>query len=149
VFTSNPSPLVCTAATGRFTGGGRDIELGGLSITQGLELDCDLRHPNNLEINWAGHRFHLETFESVTCLLIGNPAPPVAPINEMIGLGTGRYDGVDGYTVAFTLIDNGEPGRSDRIAFSIYQTATPSNVVLSLPLQLLTKGNLQAHFDQH
>jgi hypothetical protein len=67
----------------------------------------------------------------------------------MIGLGTGRYDGVDGYTVAFTLIDNGEPGRSDKIAFSIYQTATPSHVVLSLPLQLLTKGNLQAHFDQH
>jgi hypothetical protein len=148
VFTSNPSPLVCTAATGRFTGGGRDIEVGGLSITQGLELDCDLRRPDTLEINWAGHRFHLETLESVTCLLIGNPKPPVAPINEMIGLGTGRYDGVDGYTVAFTLIDNGEPGRHDMIAFSVYQTANPGNVVLTLPLQSLTKGNLQAHFDQ-
>ena len=123
--------------------------MGGLSITQGLELDCDLRHPDTLEINWAGHHFHLETFGPVTCLLIGNPAPPVAPINEMIGFGTGRYDGVLGYTVSFTLIDNGEPGRSDMIALLIYQTTNPSNVVLNLPLQFLTKGNLQAHFDQN
>lgn len=148
VFTLNPSPLVCTPATGRFTGGGKDVEVGGLSITQGLELDCDLAQPDNLEINWAGHHFHLETLQSATCLLIGNPAPPVAPINEMIGSGVGRYDGMDGYTVSFTLIDNGEPGRSDMIGLLIYQTTEPSNVVLSLPLQLLTKGNLQAHFDQ-
>jgi hypothetical protein len=34
------------------------------------------------------------------------------------------------------------------LSFLIYETANPRNVVLSLPLQLLTKGNLQAHFDQ-
>ena len=91
---------------------------------------------------------HLKTLKSATCLLVGNPTPPVAPINQMIGLGTGRYNGADGYTVSFTLIDNGEPGRRDMLAFLIYETANPSNVVLSLPLQLLTKGNLQAHLDQ-
>ena len=148
VFTSSPSPLVCTTATGRFTGGGRRIEVSGLSITAGLELDCDLMPPNNLEINWAGNRFHLKTLKSATCLLVGNPTPPVAPINEMIAKGTGRYNGADGYSVSFTLIDNGEPGRRDMLAFLIYETANPSNVVLSLPLQLLTNGNLQAHFDQ-
>ncbi len=151
VFTSNPSPLVCTAATGRFTGGGRTLGVGGLSVTAGLELDCDLMKPNTLEINWGGgDHFHLKTLDTATCLLVGNPAPPVAPINEMIGLGTGRYDGADGYTVSFTLIDNGEPGKKkDMLSFLIYETANPSNVVLDLPLQLLTKGNLQAHFDQH
>ena len=149
VFTSNPSPLVCTAATGRFTGGGRNLGVGGLSVTAGLELDCDRTPPNNLQINWGGgDHFHMTNFQSVTCLLIGNPKPPVAPINKMIGLGTGRYNGADGYTVSFTLIDNGEPGRKDMLSFLIYETANPSNVVLSLPLQFLTKGNLQAHFDQ-
>ena len=144
----SPSQLVCNAATGRFTGGGRTIEAGALSITAGLELDCDLMKPDTLEINWAQHRFHLETLKSAVCILVGNPTPPVAPINEMIGAGTGRYDGAEGYSVAFTLIDNGEPGRKDMLAFSIYETANRKNVVLNLPLQLLTKGNLQAHFDQ-
>ena len=144
----SPSQLVCNAATGRFTGGGRTIEVGTLSVTAGLELDCDLMKPDTLEINWAHHRFHLATLKSAVCLLVGNPTPPVAPINEMMGVGTGRYDGADGYTVAFTLIDNGEPGRKDMLAFMIYETANTKNVVLTLPLQLLTKGNLQAHFDQ-
>jgi hypothetical protein len=136
-------------ATGRFTGGGRNLGVGGLSVTTGLELDCDLTPPNNLEINWGGgDRFHMEAFQTVTCLLIGNPKPPTAPINEMIGTGTGRYDGADGYTVSFTLIDNGEPGRKDMLSFLIYETANPANVVLDLPLQSLTKGNLQAHLDQ-
>jgi len=148
VFTSSPSPLVCTPETGRFTGGGRNIEIGNLSITAGLELDCDRMHQDTLEINWGGNHFHLLTLKRVSCFLVGNPAPPVAPINEMFGLGTGQYNGADGFTVSYELIDNGEPGRPDMAAFLIYETANPSNVVLSLPLQLLTKGNLQAHFDQ-
>ncbi len=66
----------------------------------------------------------------------------------MIGLGTGRYNGADGFTISYELIDNGEPGSHDMLSFLIYETANPRNVVLSLSLQLLTKGNLQAHFDQ-
>jgi hypothetical protein len=122
---------------------------GGTATTFGLELDCDLNHPNNLEINWAGHQFHMEDFASVICSLNGNPAPPSAPINTMVGTGTGRYDGGLGYTVQFTLIDNGEPGRNDEAAFLIYQTNNTSNIILSIPLQLLSDGNLQAHPDQH
>ena len=75
--------------------------------------------------------------------------PPAAPLNTMIGVGTGRYDGVDGYTVEFTLIDAGEPGTHDKIAILIHKTAAPGTVVLSLPLTTLTGGNLQAHPDQH
>jgi hypothetical protein len=143
------------SGTGRFTGGGKQVELGGLTITKGLELDCDLRPPNNLEINWtdgAGtHQFHMENFTSAVCSLNPDfsPVPPVAPINTMIGKGTGRFDGADGYTVEFTLEDHGEPGTQDRAGFKIYLTANPTQVVLNFPIQLLTKGNLQAHFDQN
>ena len=66
----------------------------------------------------------------------------------MVGVGTGDYDNTEGYTVEFTLIDAGEPGRNDKAAFKVYETANPSNVVLNFPLTVLTGGNLQAHFDQ-
>jgi hypothetical protein len=136
--------------TGRFTGGGKQIDVGGVSITKGLTIHCDLLLSNNLEINWAGHQFHMENHLSAQCF--DNPdidqKPPKAPLDTMIGVGTGRYDGVDGFTVEFTLIDAGEPGTQDEAAFKIYETANPSNVVLNLPLTFLTGGNLQAHFDQ-
>ena len=34
------------------------------------------------------------------------------------------------------------------MAIRIYETANPANVVLDVPLQMLTGGNLQAHYDQ-
>jgi hypothetical protein len=74
--------------------------------------------------------------------------PPDAPLDTLIGIGTGRYNGQDGFTIEFTLIDAGEPGREDLAAILIYETADPSNVVLNVPLQNLTGGNLQAHYDQ-
>jgi hypothetical protein len=55
---------------------------------------------------------------------------------------------VDGYTIQFTLVDAGEPGPNDSAALKIFETANPSNVVLNVPLQHLTGGNLQAHYDQ-
>jgi hypothetical protein len=150
-ITFDSTSFTCSTGTGRFTGGGKDIAANGVAITQGLELDCDLNPSNNLEINWAGHHFHMLNFLSAVCL--DDPTihqqPPAAPLNTMIGVGTGRYDGVDGYTVNFTLIDAGEPGRNDKIAILISKTASPGTVVLSLPLTALTGGNLQAHPDQH
>lgn len=138
-----------TCATGRFTGGGKELDLAnGVFVTQGFEVDCDLNPSNNLEVNWAGNHFHMENFLSAACSLVNNPAPPKAPINTLIGMGTGRYNGVDGYTVQFTLIDNGEPGTGDQIAITIYETTNTSNVVLSFGLTNLVGGNLQAHPDQ-
>jgi len=61
--------------------------------------------------------------------------PPEAPLDTLIGVGTGRYNGADGYTIEFTLVDYGEPGSSDQMAIRIFQTASPGNVVLNVPLQ--------------
>lgn len=148
----------CPAASGvgRFTGGGKQVtgtDANGnpVVVTKGFELDCDLHQPsNNLEINWTGgNHFHMESFNSAACSLAGNPKPPIAPVNTIIGSGTGRYNDMPGFTVVFELIDNGEPGKFDEAAFMVYETANPSNVVLTVPLGFIATGNVQAHVDQH
>ena len=119
-------------------------------ITRGLTIHCDLLLSNNLEINWdGGNNFHmLEHLETIACF--DDPAidqkPPSAPLDTLIGRGTGRLNGVDGYSIEFTLVDAGEPGTSDEMGFVI--TAPNGTVVLNVPVQHLTGGNLQAHFDQ-
>jgi hypothetical protein len=138
-------------AVGRFTGGGHQISVGGVRITRGLTIHCDLLLSNNLEVNWNGNQFHmLEHITTVACT--DDPDiiqfPPAAPLDTLIGVGTGRYNGEDGYTIEFTLVDAGEPGSNDQAALLIYETLNPLNVVLEVPLQVLTGGNLQAHYDQ-
>lgn len=146
-------PTDCTTplTNGRFTGGGFQVRIGAARITRGLTIHCDLLLSNNLEVNWGGDKFHMtEHLTTVTCsddpLII--QAPPPAPLDTLVGVGTGRYNGADGYTIEFTLVDYGEPGNLDRAALRIFETANPGNVVLNLPLQLLSGGNLQAHYDQ-
>jgi hypothetical protein len=137
---------------GRFTGGGFQVRVGAARITRGLTIHCDLLLSNNLEVNWGGNQFHMtEHLQSVACT--DDPAiiqdPPPAPIDTLIGIATGRYNGTAGYTIEFTLVDGGEPGtEADMAALRIFETANPGNVVLDLPLQLLSGGNLQAHYDQ-
>ena len=148
-------PSNCNPGTGRFTGGGKQVVVGVATVTKGFEVDCDLHQPsNNLEVNWmdasgGSHRFHMETFDSALCTLNGQPAPPKAPVNTIVASGTGRVDGVLGFTIQFTLIDNGEPGRNDQAGFLIFETANPANVVLAIPVLTVTTGNIQAHVDQH
>jgi hypothetical protein len=136
---------------GRFTGGGNQIRVDGVRVTRGLTIHCDLLLSNNLEVNWGGNSFHMtEHLETVACT--DDPAitqaPPPAPLDTLIGVGTGRYNNAAGYTVEFTLVDYGEPGSSDRMSIRIFQTSNPTNVVLDVPLQVLDGGNLQAHYDQ-
>lgn len=136
---------------GRFTGGGSQVRVGQARVTRGLTIHCDLELSNNLEVNWGGNRFHMtEHLQTVACT--DDPAiiqaPPPAPLDTLIGIGTGRYNNVDGYTIEFTMRDYGEPGRNDQMAILIYQTSNPTNVVLNVPLQVLSGGNLQAHYDQ-
>jgi hypothetical protein len=138
-------------AGGRFTGGGSQVRVGEARITRGLTIHCDLLLSNNLEVNWGGNKFHMtEHLTTVACT--DDPAiiqdPPPAPLDTLVGIGTGRYNGTDGYTIEFTLVDYGEPGSSDRAALRIYKTSDPAEVVLNLPLQVLSGGNLQAHYDQ-
>jgi hypothetical protein len=136
---------------GRFTGGGNQVEVAGVAkITRGLTIHCDLLLSNNLEINWdGGNNFHmLEHLNTIACF--DNPAieqkPPRAPLDTLIGHGTGRFNGVDGYDIVFTLIDAGEPGVADQMGFVI--TAPGGAVVINVPVSDLTGGNLQAHYDQ-
>lgn len=147
-------PTNCNPGTGRFTGGGKQVVVGVATVTKGFEVDCDMTQPsNNLEVNWmdasgGSHHFHMETFDSAECTLNGQPAPPKAPVNTIVASGTGRVDGVEGFTIQFTLIDNGEPGTNDKAGFLIFETANPSNVVLAIPVITVTTGNIQAHVDQ-
>lgn len=136
---------------GRFTGGGSQVRVGSARVTRGLTIHCDLLLSNNLEVNWGGNSFHMtEHLTTVACT--DDPAiiqaPPAAPLDTLVGVGTGRYNNADGYTIHFTLVDYGEPGSLDRAALLIFETANPANVVLNVPLQVLSGGNLQAHYDQ-
>lgn len=145
-------PTDCVVpGTGRFTGGGKQVRVGDVFVTRGLTIHCDLLLSNNLEVNWGGNQFHMtEHLTTITCSDDPNvtQAPPSAPLDTLVGVGTGRYNGADGFTIRFTLVDAGEPGSSDRMAILIFETANPANVVLNVPLQLMTGGNLQAHYDQ-
>lgn len=152
-------PSNCSTGTGRFTGGGKQVTVNdatghSVAVTKGFEVDCDLHQPsNNLEVNWqdpaqTAHQFHMTAFTSAVCALTGNPTPPPAPVNNIIGTGNGRFDGTDGYTIVFQLIDNGEPGKNDMASFKVYETANPAHVVLDVPLTTITGGNVQAHVDQ-
>ncbi len=147
-------PSNCNGGTGRFTGGGKQVLVSVVTLTKGFEVDCDLNNPSeNLEINWTdpaagSHHFHMETFDSALCTLNGNPVPPKSPVNTIVASGTGRYDDVLGFTVQFTLIDNGEPGTNDKAGFLIFETANPGNVILAFPVMTITTGNIQAHVDQ-
>jgi hypothetical protein len=136
---------------GRFTGGGFQVRVGDAKVTRGLTIHCDLLLSNNLQVNWGGKKFHMTThLTTVECSddpLI-DQTPPAAPLDTLIGTGTGRYNGQDGYTIHFTLVDAGEPGTDDQMRILIFETADPGHVVLDVPLQNLTGGNLQAHYDQ-
>ena len=136
---------------GRFTGGGKQVDVGVAKVTRGLTIHCDLKLSNNLEINWGvGENFHMTQHTAARCSDDPNidQRPPAAPVDTIEGVGIGRYNNQDGYTVLFTIVDAGEPGREDQMAIRIYETANPSHVVLNVPLAYLTAGNLQAHYDQ-
>lgn len=141
-------PTNCAPAVGRFTGGGTEVAVSGVSVKDRFELNCDLQQtPTDLEIVWGGNQFRMTDLTSAACSLQGNPNPPNAPVNTIVGMGTGEYNGMDGYTVVFELQDNGEPGTDDEAYFVVYQTSNPRNVVIWVPLQFIGSGNIQTHFD--
>ena len=140
-----PPPLV----NGRMTGGGKQIVVGVATITRGFTVHCDITLSNNIEINWAGYRWHLDKpIDTAQCF--DDPAinqqPPAAPLDKFVGTATGRLNGVDGSKLEFTFVDAGEPGRNDMAALKIWDSN--GAVVLDVPLSLLNNGNIQAHFDQ-
>ena len=145
-----PPPLL----PGRMTGGGKSIDVNGVSVTKGLTLHCDIVLSNNLEINWPGtggtNNFHItRPLSLATCIL--DPAysqpPPAAPFNTFIGEAAGTLNGVAGAVARFVFIDGGEPGgRGDKAQIQIWDGN--GNLVLDVPLSPISSGNLQAHYDQ-
>lgn len=137
---------------GRFTGGGSNFMLDGVRITKGLQLHCDLRDPNNFQINWPGHSFHTNQLTAALCTedpAIDQGPPKSAPFDTFIGEGTGvlRVGGARDHdaSVQFTLVDAGEPGTNDTAEIIVRDGL--GNVVLNLPVDNLKKGNFQAHKD--
>jgi len=136
---------------GRMTGGGSVFTAGGVRVTHGFELHCifppgsDPIEPNNLEINWEGNQFHLETLTQGECTDDPNidQTPPVAPLDTYDGAGFGRYNGVPGAFADWILVDAGEPGTSDTFTLTIVDA--DGNVVLNVATANLTFGNHQAH----
>lgn len=154
---------------GRWTGGGT-IDDGaylpeGVRVTHGFELHNDLRKPNNLEVNWGGNHFHMTELTFADCWLSDEyplPNPPKAPVNVVVGIGTGKYNGVDGYNIGFRFTDAGEPGSNDFARIVITEPGVPiTTAMLAGPGPVLitgtvlevdgnlNKGNHQAHFDKH
>ena len=50
------------------TGGGSVFTTDGERVTHGFEIHCDLREPNNIEVNWAPkNNFHLTELTGALC----------------------------------------------------------------------------------
>ncbi len=131
---------------GRMTGGGKYKRPSGTYVTHGFEIHCNLAKPNNIQVNWKGHRFHLTELTSAQCTDDPNinPLPRSAPFDTFRGQGTGRYDGEDGATIDFKFTDGGEPGRRDTIRIMIWDK--DGDVVLGGHGAVRLKtGNHQAH----
>lgn len=130
----------------RMTGGGKFTD-GVTTVTHGFVLHCNKsRLPNNLQVNWNGNSFHLESLTFADCdddpTL--DPAPPPASFDTYIGEGTGRLNGVSGATAMWVFTDDGEPG-TDGDTASILIKDNNGNTVLNVEENTLFMGNHQAH----
>jgi hypothetical protein len=140
--------VLARGEAGRITGGGSITTASGLKVTHGFQLHCDRANsPNNLEVNWGkGNRFHLDALTMSTCSNDPDirPNPPNASFDKCVGAGSGRYNGIPGASVNFTVTDAGEPGVNDSLKLIIKDIS--GNVVLDAAGKL-AHGNHQAHED--
>jgi hypothetical protein len=145
-------PEVPPTVPGRMTGGGSVFTIGDVRVTRGFQIHCDLREPNNLEVNWDGFRFHTTELTSAVCIdsVAIDQLPPAAPFDTFIGTGVGKLNNKVGARIEFQFVDAGEPGTSDTAWIRIYDPF--GNLVLDVPGSpdlpgYLTFGNVQAHKD--
>ena len=131
---------------GRMTGGGSVFTVDGARVTRGFQIHCDLREPNNLEVNWpGGNNFHLTELTGALCT--DTPAveePPSAPFDTFDGQGVGKLNNKPGARIEFTFVDKGEPGDQDTALIRIFD---PSNNQVLEVSGLVDRGNVQAHKD--
>ena len=131
---------------GRMTGGGSVFTIDDIRVTRGFEIHCDLREPNNLQVNWKGNRFHTTKLTGAICTEDPaiNQLPRSAPFDTFNGEGIGKLNGEEGARIEFVFVDAGEPGRDDTASIRIYDQL--DNLVLEVS-GFIDKGNIQAHKD--
>jgi hypothetical protein len=140
-----PAHAAADAAGAGMDGGGCLTTPDDQRITHGFDLHCDADDPpNTLDIDWAGHRFHLAEVGSARCT--DDPSidlePPVAGFDTVSGTGTGRLNDEDGATAEWVFSDAGAAGVEDRAAIII---KNPSGDVVLDVSGTLTYGNHEAH----
>jgi len=133
---------------GRMTGGGSFFTSGGTKVHHGFTLNCSYSTSGgeNLEVNWGGNAFHLESLTQAACFddpTIGEENPK-AGFDTYQGKGTGRLHGTPGYTAEWRFTDAGEPGRNDVAQIVIKDP--DGNLILNAGANL-RNGNHQAHKD--
>lgn len=91
-----------------------------------------------MTVSSAIERFHANNASNVS-----KPAT-----NSVKWSGTGKWQGVAGYTYEITVVDNGTSGKKgDTIKIKIYLTATPATVVYTTGATAvpLKGGNIVVH----
>ena len=129
------------------TGGGSAFRLSdNTRVTRGFEIHCDLREPNNIQVNWPGNRFHLQDLTGAICTdsPFIDQLPRSASFDTFQGEGDGILNGDPGARIDFVFVDAGEPGRDDPASILIFDS--DNNLVLDVS-GFLRKGNIQAHKD--
>lgn len=134
-------------AKGWMTGGGNVVNKKGVKITHGFVLRCPKKKgASNLEVNWEGHRFHLDA-DTITYLKCTDSADweegkPEAGFDTIRVVGKGKLDGVEGASIYLKFGDAGEPGVDDFIQIDIKD----ANGVRAIAVKgTLDHGNHQAH----
>ena len=134
---------------GRMTGGGSVFTLEKARVTRGFEIHCDLRDPNNIEVNWpGGNKYHMDILTSAVCTDepgVNPDPPPDTPFDTFTGVGTGKLNGVPGATINFVFVDAGEPGDMDTAEIRV---TDPDGIVVLNVSGFLDRGNVQAHEDK-
>lgn len=146
-------PEVPPGACGRMTGGGSVFTIDDVRVTRGFQIHCDLREPNNIEINWPGNRFHLSELTSAVCTdspAVDQTPPGSAPFDTFTGTADGKLNNRAGARIEFVFVDAGEPGTSDTASLKVFDP----NGTLVLDVTgdptvpgFLDRGNLQTHKD--
>jgi hypothetical protein len=136
---------------GRMTGGGSIFTIEEERVTHGFQIHCDLREPNNLQVNWHdGNRFHMTELTAAVCTdsPMIDQGSPEAFFDTFKGTGVGRLNNEPGATIEFVFVDAGEPGRNDTAMITIRDA--DGNLALEVTGDpnvpgYLDRGNHQAH----
>ena len=139
--TPNDTIITVSAAGSKVTGGGwisNNVGRTSFGFNAIPQTDGSFKGQLQVRSNSGKNTFH------------GNVVTGLVSLsnNSVRWTGTGRWNGVTGYTFVATVVDNGSSGsrKGDTIDLQIYRTGDPSHPVLStLGAQVLKGGNITVH----